>query len=70
MAWGALKDLDLVIVGSMRTSIFAIRWMWRPCECVERDSDFPADFARAFANGPALIELRLGSNQLTPDFAI
>lgn len=40
-------------------------------ECVERDSDFPAALERALAaNGPALIELRLDPNQLTPDFAI
>lgn len=40
-------------------------------ECVERDGDFPAAFERALAaNGPALIELRLDSKQLTPDFAI
>lgn len=40
-------------------------------ECVERDRDFPAAFERAMAaNGPALIELRLDPNQLTPDFSI
>jgi acetolactate synthase-1/2/3 large subunit len=40
-------------------------------ECVARDGDFPAALARALsANGPALIELRLDPNQLTPDFSI
>ncbi len=40
-------------------------------ECVECDDDFPAALERALAaNRPALIDLRLDSNQLTPDFAI
>ena len=40
-------------------------------ECVRRDSDFPAAFERAVgANGPALIELRVDANQLTPDLSI
>jgi len=40
-------------------------------ECVECDSDFAAALQRGLAaKGPALIELRLDPNQLTPDFAI
>lgn len=36
-------------------------------ECVDRDRNFLAAFERALAaNGPALIELRLDRNQLTP----
>lgn len=37
-------------------------------EAIERDEDFPAAFERAVkANRPAIIELRVNSNQLTPD---
>jgi len=40
-------------------------------ERVERDGDFPAALERALATkGPAIIELRLDPNQLTPDMAL
>jgi acetolactate synthase-1/2/3 large subunit len=37
-------------------------------EAIERDEDFPAAFERAVkARKPAIIELRVNANQLTPD---